>query len=90
METMVLSERETCGVFITSNFSYIDKSFPIEMRRYEKLSEKNRNSSFWEINDGVFKMHFVEENIKHAMCTDNIIPEHNYSKSFEVSQNAKK
>ena len=27
METMVFSERETCGVFITSNFSYIDKSF---------------------------------------------------------------
>ena len=46
METMVLSERETCGVFITSNFSYIDKSFPIEMRRYEKLSEENRNSNF--------------------------------------------
>ena len=46
METMVLSERETCGVFITSNFSYIDKSFPIEMRRYEKLSEENRNSIF--------------------------------------------
>ena len=56
MESMVLSERETCGVFITSNFSYIDKIFPIEMRRYEKLSEKNRNSNFCMINDGVFKM----------------------------------
>ena len=62
METMVLSERETCGVFITSNFSYIDKSFPIEMRRYEKLSEKNRNSNFFEINDGgYFSIHFAEK-----------------------------
>ena len=59
METMLLSERKTCGVFITSNFSYIDKSFPIEMRRYEKLSEKNRNSNFFEINDGVLSLYIL-------------------------------
>ena len=81
METMVLSERETCGVFITSNFSYIDKSFPIEMRRYEKLSEKNRNSNFFEINDGVISLYILLKNI-HAMFIESMIPQHNYSKSF--------